>query len=260
MELPKKEQGMNTFMYLLKTGKGYVCVKNPKNPLSPQISIYIPTNVNPPSHKLSFYKTGLKNVYHNFIATRPIQDRIDKAGSITALVGAHQISRSEFQLVMRSRHDTRRIPVFVVVFLVFGEFSPLVLPFVSSIVPWNCRIPSQLQGDREKQELRRKDAFAKLVGANGRDAGKTVEGLDKEELLHVSNVLGLHSPKWPAALSLPPTVWLRFKVRRQMEYLELDDTLLERGGGPEALDAGEELKMAVVERGMYVGPPISSAY
>lgn len=156
---------------------------------------------------------------------------------------------------MRSRHDTRRIPVFAIVFLVFGEFSPLVLPFVSSIVPWNCRIPSQLQGDREKQELRRKDAFAKLVGVNVRDAGKTVEGLDKGELLHVSNVLGLHSPKWPAALSLPPTVWLRFKVRRQVEYLELDDTLLERGGGPTALDTGEELKMAVVERGMYVGPP-----
>lgn len=161
---------------------------------------------------------------------------------------------------MRSRHDTRRIPVFAIVFLIFGEFSPLVLPFVSSIVPWNCRIPSQLQGDREKQEQRRKDAFAKLTGVDAQEVlgvVKTAESLNKEELLHVSNVLGLHSPKWPAALSLPPAGWLRFRVRRQMEYLELDDTLLERGGGPTALDAGEELKMAVVERGMYVHPSIS---
>lgn len=89
------------------------------------------------------------------------------------------------------------------------------------------------------------------------NTGNTVEGLDKKELLHVSHVLGLHSPKWPAALSLPPAGWLRFRVRRQMEYLELDDTLLERGGGPKELDTGEELKMAVVERGMYVGPSIS---
>lgn len=83
-------------------------------------------------------------------------------------------------------------------------------------------------------------------------AQKTVEGLNREELLHVSNVLGLHSLKWPGALSLPPTGWLRFRVRRRIEYLELDDILLERGGGPKVLDAGEELKMAVVERGMYV--------
>lgn len=152
--------------------------------------------------------------------------------------------------MMRSRHDTRRIPVFAVVFLVFGEFSPLVLPFISSVVPWNCRIPKQLQGDREKQEQRRKEAFAKLPSEVLVE--KATDGLDREELLHVSNVLGLHSTKWPGALGLPPTGWLRWKVRRRVEYLELDDTLLERGGGPTALDGGEELKMAVVERGMWV--------
>lgn len=245
---------MNMFMYLMKTGKGYVCSVLPLREILPStrndfFEIYVLNG-----RQLSFYKTGVKNVYYNFIATRPIQDRIDKAGSITALVDARQISRSEFQLVMRSRHDNRRIPVFLIAFLVFGEFSPLILPFISSAVPWNCRIPSQLQGDREKQERRRSDAFAKLAGVNAREvlgAGKTAEGLNKEELLHVSNVLGLHSPKWPVALSLPPTWWLRFRVQRRVEYLELDDTLLERGGGPKALDAGEELKMAVVERGMY---------
>lgn len=101
------------------------------------------------------------------------------------------------------------------------------------------------------------DAFAKLAAVNAQEllgAGKTAKSLNKEELLHVGNVLGLHSPKWPAVLSLPPTWWLRYRVRRHMEYLELDDTLLERGGGPTALNGGEELKMAVVERGMYAHP------
>lgn len=35
LELPKKESGMNTFMYLLKTGKGYVCVKKIPPPQFP---------------------------------------------------------------------------------------------------------------------------------------------------------------------------------------------------------------------------------
>lgn len=35
LELPKKESGMNTFMYLLKTGKGYVCVKKKPPPQFP---------------------------------------------------------------------------------------------------------------------------------------------------------------------------------------------------------------------------------
>lgn len=161
--------------------------------------------------------------------------------------------------MMRSRHDTRRIPVFAVVFLVFGEFSPLILPFVSSIVPWNCRIPSQLQSDREKLEKRRKAAFEKLDSERVKGLRKEmkVEELGRGELLHCCHVLGLHSPKWPEALSLPPIGWLRFRLRRRIEYLELDDTLLERGGGPKALDAGEELKMAAVERGLYFTPALS---
>jgi len=33
-------------------------------------------------------------------------------------------------------------------------------------------------------------------------------------------------------------------------YLDLDDILLARGGGPRMLDSGEELKMAAVDRGL----------
>ncbi|KAH0609551.1 uncharacterized protein H6S33_013037 [Morchella sextelata] len=225
LELPTKDRDASTFSYLLKTGKAY----------------------------LSFYKTGLKNVYHNFISTRPLQTRIDKLGSgrITPLVAHNAITRSEFQHIMRSRHDTRRIPVFAVVFLIFGEFSPLILPFISSVVPWNCRIPSQLHGDRVKLEKRREEAFRTFAAPEGVEM-RDVYALGRSELLHVSNVLGITSTKWPGALGLPPTAWVRLRVRRRVEYLEIDDTLLERGGGVDALDGGEELRMAAVERGLDV--------
>lgn len=79
---------------------------------------------------------------------------------------------------------------------------------------------------------------------------RDVDGMRRSELLHVSNVLGITSTKWPGALGLPPTAWVRIRVRRRVEYLEIDDTLLERGGGVDALDGGEELRMAAVERGL----------
>ncbi|RPA98958.1 hypothetical protein L873DRAFT_1685898 [Choiromyces venosus 120613-1] len=225
--LPQKAPGDSTFPHLIKTGKAY----------------------------LGFYKTGLKNVYKNFIATRPIQSRIDKKGSITDLVEAGEITRREFQLVMRSRHDSRRIPIFGLVFMIFGEFSPFVLPFISGIVPFNCRIPRQIQGDRAKLEERRAASFQNFP--RGRDLlqlaqeKRSVKDLTSNEVLHCSTVLGLHSGKWPSVLYpfLPPTMWLRFKLWRRMMYLDLDDILLARGGGPGMLDSGEELKMAAVDRG-----------
>ncbi|PWW74962.1 hypothetical protein C7212DRAFT_358765 [Tuber magnatum] len=227
LELPQKAPGDSTFPHLIKTGKAY----------------------------LVFYKTGLKNVYKNFIATRPIQSRIDKKGSITDLVEAGEITRREFQLVMRNRHDSRRIPVFGLIFMVFGELSPFVLPFISGIVPFNCRIPRQIHGDRTKLEERRAASFRNLP--KSRDLlelareKRSVRDLTSNEVLHCSTVLGLHSAKWPLVLYpfLPPTMWLRFKLWRRLMYLDLDDILLARGGGPGMLDSGEELKMAAVDRG-----------
>ncbi|KAL7269405.1 hypothetical protein RUND412_007935 [Rhizina undulata] len=217
LEFPK-ESG-NKLSYLIQVGKSYV----------------------------AFFKTGIKNVFYNFKATRPIQERIDAAGSITDLVAAQKITRAEFQLVMRSRHDTRRIPLFALIILICGEFSPLILPFISNVVPFNCRIPRQQERDRRLLEARRKSSFTTLpppIGEKG-----SLEQLTRPELLHISRVLGIHSPKWPEAI-LPPTVWLRFRLDRRIQYLNLDDILLSRFGGPGKLDAGEEVLMAATDRGI----------
>lgn len=142
--------------------------------------------------------------------------------------------------------------------MIFGEFSPFVLPFISGVVPFNCRIPRQIQGDRTKLEERRAASFQNLPkGRNLSELARekrSVKDLTSNEVLHCSTVLGLHSGKWPSALYpfLPPTMWLRFKLWRRLMYLDLDDILLARGGGPRMLDSGEELKMAAVDRGLWV--------
>jgi len=77
--------------------------------------------------------------------------------------------------------------------------------------------------------------------------GEVTKGLGElssGEVAHVARVLGVNS--WV----LPLEGVKRWRVNRRCEYLELDDTLLKRGGGVSALDSGEELVMAAQERGI----------
>lgn len=199
----------------------------------------------------TFYKTGVKNIYHNFVASRPIQQRIDTAheGSLDNAVKAGALTRSEFQLLTRNWHDVKRVPIFALVFLICGEFTPLVVVALTSVVPWTCRIPKQLTSERTKLESRRNTSFRNLTA-------KYVKGqpLDRMQLLHISWSLGLSSSMWDwVGGRLPglPTAVLRSKVARRVKYLEMDDSLIKKSGVVAEMSL-DELKMALVERGMDV--------
>ncbi|KAI5790726.1 hypothetical protein DFH27DRAFT_571089, partial [Peziza echinospora] len=188
---------------------------------------------------LSFYKTGLKAVYTNFKASRPIQDRADKEGgsTLTGLVEQDKITRAEFQTIMRARHDNRRIPIFALLFVVCGEFTPFVVVLFSDIVPYTCRIPSQILEDRQQVERRRHNSLKNSPPTPS--TSDTPQTLTRNQLLHISSSLGLHSRKWhsllPATPFTPPTPLIRHKIKKHLEYVNLDDTLLEKLGGVDAI-------------------------
>ncbi|TAQ87600.1 hypothetical protein B7494_g4052 [Chlorociboria aeruginascens] len=101
----------------------------------------------------SFYKIGVKNIYTNFRAARTIQDTVDSHRSLSLAISSNALSRSEFQLLTRSGHDIRRIPMFALVYLVCGEFTPLVVLAITSVVPWTYHPYGQLSPRvREKQD------------------------------------------------------------------------------------------------------------
>jgi hypothetical protein len=202
----------------------------------------------------TFYKDGVKNIYRNFLCSRPIQRVIDDKynGSLSSAISSGYLNRSDFQLLVRNWFDVKRVPVFALVLLVCGEFTPLVVIALTGVVPWTCRIPKQVATDRRKLEQRRAISFRNLTAQPPKEKG--VDGLERMQLLHISWSLGLSSSAWDwLGGQLPglPTALLRRKVGRRVQYLELDDGLIERCGGVAKMET-EEVRMALVERGVDV--------
>lgn len=60
-------------------------------------------------------------------------------------------------MVRRSRKDMLRLPAFGVIFLIFGEWTPLLVKFLTPIIPEACRVPSQVEAQIRKSEAKRMD-------------------------------------------------------------------------------------------------------
>lgn len=142
----------------------------------------------------------------------------------------------------------KRVPIFGLVMLICGEFTPLVVIAISDVVPWTCRIPRQVEGDRRKLEERRSNAFRGLATEPPSVAG--VEKLSRNQLKQITASLGLGFRLWDWVGGLPSGM-LATKVRKQVEYLDMDDALIRKGGGLREMET-EEVKMALMERGVDV--------
>ncbi|KAI9892580.1 MAG: hypothetical protein M1814_001273 [Vezdaea aestivalis] len=192
---------------------------------------------------LTFYKTGLKAVVTNLqlaIAQRKHQDA-SSSGPKT---------RADFQLQRRAFADVKRIPPFALLLLICGEFTPLVVMFVPSIVPATCQMPRQIRGQREKVEGKRAVSFREL-DTELPERHVELQRLRRKELLHVATSLGLVSGPWKVRLGLPPDWVLKRRVGKWLGYLETDDGLVEEGGGVGEMSV-EETKIALAERGVNV--------
>jgi hypothetical protein len=190
-------------------------------------------------------------VKKNYVLSREIMRAKVTRGRLKEAVEQGLLSRSDFQLLHRSTHDIKRVPIFALMLIIFGEFTPLVVVMMSGVVPWTCRIPKQILSDRVKLEKRRWTSFHSLEALPPMAAETSLEALGRNQLLHISKSLGLHSSLWPENMGLPPSVILRRRIRKRMLYLEQDDILIKRDGGVQAMSS-EEVKMALAERGVDI--------
>ncbi|EEA19723.1 conserved hypothetical protein [Talaromyces marneffei ATCC 18224] len=233
---------------------------------------------------LVFYRDGLKNTYRNWKASIPIRRQLglplyipssppssarnpsSGATSLYAAIETLKITRSDFQLVRRAAYDIRRLIPFGLIFLICGEFTPLVVVLLGdAVTPYTCRIPKQLAKTRAKRLEQKGHAFAAVQGGLGsmkpmreqdvmtwqalqfgsREFAATASA---EQVLRACAVFGLakshdQGAAWVSLIYRP-------RLQKWTEYLALDDQLIVQNGGVDYLSA-QELKIAIDERGGF---------
>ncbi|KAL4945312.1 hypothetical protein BDV06DRAFT_184944 [Aspergillus oleicola] len=236
---------------------------------------------------LTFYKTGLKNVYHNYRTSLEVRRALGIPSHLPTVPDPRyfykdggqttRTSRATFQLVHRAAHDVRRMIPFGLVLVVFGELTPiLILLFGNAVTPYTCRIPKQIRDYRAmrmRRNLETELAITAELAAHGKSKALTdsrvpaltlltmfaradwAEGKMHQWVMYACVIFGL-AKSTTGVYGFKPLVNYVYRPRleRYRRYLRLDDQLIREGGGVQALTA-EEVRIAVEERGGFVVPP-----
>ncbi|RFU74496.1 hypothetical protein TARUN_7750 [Trichoderma arundinaceum] len=200
----------------------------------------------------TFFKDGVKAVVTNF---RLLNARVKSlpSGERPSIFKPRYIpdafSRADWVLLWRTRHDLIRLPAFAVFFFFAGQLTPILVIFVSGIVPYTCRFPKQLNTSLEKAERRRDAAFDELESRHPH--GALSPGITRAVAhQHLLRTLDLSGGMWDRLGFTPPGMW-DIKGRLRMMFLEIDDKRLLADGGPLGLEI-EELRIACSERGINI--------
>lgn len=281
LNLPSKD-GLNTAVYLFKLGRSYG----------------------------AFYWAGVKATWANHKNVAELKKRIQEgpakelSGSVFSpnllhactkeIAHGKGMTRAEFQMLLRDKHDWSRVPVFGLLAAVFGEWLPLLVPFIPRAVPMTCRIPRQVEGLRKIAEERRRNVFREgeeepselmvaglqeKIRRNDEDTPQTskaalkpstdferyvllnnnfVAALDQRQMLFVSTSFGLHRRIYERLGTAPTTGSLRRNISNRLMYLTIDDMLLLKQPDPEQHLDDNEVLLACEDRGIDVlGIPIT---
>ena len=99
LSLPEKLPSLPSYKYYFRLGKGYGI----------------------------FYKNGLKAIWTNYKLARALPNRIFSSNQaiVSQAVRDGGLSRADFQLIRRTKRDIRKLPLFVLIWLVyvFSEFN-----------------------------------------------------------------------------------------------------------------------------------------
>lgn len=190
----------------------------------------------------SFYWTGVKQLVGNFRMmfriNRELNGTFPDAAARYAAV-PEKISYNDYELMMRTRRDMRKTIPFLLIFAVFGEFTPLIiLAFGSKVVPGTCVIPKQVLQDRKKT-LERDDEYmnevARLMRKYNGDLGQVRN--DRQSFIELQNLIAYQAGLTPFK-TLPPVVgglYWHFRTQKNLarhcDHILSAATLVEREGG-----------------------------
>ncbi|KAI1759901.1 hypothetical protein GGR53DRAFT_470840 [Hypoxylon sp. FL1150] len=214
LDLPTRDPKSSIFRHLFRLGKAYT----------------------------NFYKTGLFAILTNRRLLASSTSARPKPSS--SLDTDTFPSRADTLLRDRVRHDLSRLPVFALLVLVCGEFTPLVVLLFPRLAPYTCRIPRQVDKLRRSSASRRAASFRAL-----RSGDPDEQALKRLAPGHVCRSLGLTSAAWDrVGLDSP---FAAAAAERAVARIAADDEMIREGGGLGAV-VDEEVVLACENRGMDV--------
>ncbi|OQV03584.1 hypothetical protein CLAIMM_08607 [Cladophialophora immunda] len=205
---------------------------------------------------LAFYKTGFRHTWQNYKELKKIRGRFGNrrledvvkygggGGGADQADGAPapSITREEYQLALRARHDLGKLVPFAIVFAICGEFTPLVILAIgSAAVPYTCRIPKQEQNDFLRPARIRPKYTAQVDQLRGEGARTGADHVRwKLEFIEAYrlNVNPFLRPV-PVLGSLWHTFYSGPRLRRHCEEVLCDTILIRREGGFDRLPPRE---------------------
>jgi hypothetical protein len=192
---------------------------------------------------ISFYKTGFTNVWSNYKEYRRIRKKfsgVDIRRSIRE-GSSPGISRYEFQMYLRTRHDLGVLLPFGLLFLVCGEFTPLiVLAIGTAIVPYPCRIPQQVKKDTQNILIRIQQSWPLLCQEDSVPDAQLITGR-----IHGVDPFGLASLNVPIISPLVKWLWVYPRLQRLLDEIVCDALLIVKEGGAQQLEVEELFDFAV---------------
>lgn len=252
--LPPKDPSVSTFKRLMAIGKEYV----------------------------KLYKSGISNVWKNNKASKGIFKRLASKNihqltqsvlekqSIDRIVSSIEpadgsaepatapsnsvnvqipsegnLTRSEYQLLLRTPVDFYKLPLFSVIFAIFFETTPILVLLIPHLVPSTCILPRQQKAEiarNNKNILALKELYKEPANSNSvtKYLSRSVHNLTQEELRAVVKALQIYSSLIPLALISRSSMEKNLKT--YIEQIKCDDTLIGWYGGVWNLTSAELVK------------------
>lgn len=224
---------------------------------------------------LKLYKTGIVNVWRNYKTTKLLREKYnitslkaltqyvldssfsqfmkeeknDGSGNVLLMIPSeNHFSRADYQLLLRTSRDLKKLPLFVIIFAVFFETSPLLILLFPKISPGTCVLPYHSKKELKDVNMAIRE-LKQISGSNEeKDLFRSVHGLSDAELRLLARAL--------FRTSFIPTNWLpRWTLKNQLlnyvDQIRADDILISRFGSVWALD-DQELVLACLNRAISV--------
>lgn len=144
------------------------------------------------------------------------------------------LTRSQYQLLLRTPVDFYKLPLFSLIFAIFFETTPLLVLAVPHIVPSTCLLPRQqasaiVSNNRKILALKELYKDPDTTGNVTKYLSRSVYYLSDDELKAVAKAVNLYSTLIP--LSVIPRSYMENSLTAYIEKIRCDDILIGYYGG-----------------------------